>query len=109
MSIPKNFTIQRSTPMFVKHTIPKALFNKHNTAAGVYGQIVVIAGILTFCSFNNYDDENVAQEIVVKSGTFTVTPPQLWHKIKVSDDIMFNINFWSDPEKRGKQTINTKK
>lgn len=49
MRIPKEWTIQRSTPFFTKQTVPAALLTHHNTAQGVFGQLCVMEGTVWFC------------------------------------------------------------
>ena len=51
LRIPKHWTNQRSTPFFTKDNIPAALLSHHNTAEGVFGQICVMEGTVTFYGF----------------------------------------------------------
>nr|WP_255016864.1 DUF1971 domain-containing protein [Psychrobacter sp. PraFG1]UTT87722.1 DUF1971 domain-containing protein [Psychrobacter sp. PraFG1] len=46
--IPSHWRVKRSTPFFTKDNIPPALLTHHNTAAGIYGQICVMQGTVTF-------------------------------------------------------------
>ncbi|VTP79081.1 Uncharacterized protein/domain, possibly involved in tellurite resistance [Leclercia adecarboxylata] len=46
--IPKNWTIKRSTPFFTKDNVPAALLSHHNTAAGIFGQLCVMEGTVTY-------------------------------------------------------------
>ena len=106
-SIPSNWTIQRSTSFFTKDSVPAALLSHHNTAEGVFGQICVMAGTLTYYGFP--DKETMEPEVVItiKAGEFTTTPPQYWHRVALSDDAQFNVNFWSDPDKKSGPLLNT--
>ena len=105
--IPPDWTIQRSTSFFTKDNVPAALLSHHNTAEGVFGQICVMAGVLTFYGFP--DKETMEPELVVtvNAGEFTTTPPQYWHKVELSNDAQFNVNFWSDKDKKGGPLLNT--
>lgn len=51
--IPSHWKIKRSTHFFTKNNIPKALLTHHNTAEGVFGQICVMQGTVTFYGFAN--------------------------------------------------------
>ncbi|ETJ30470.1 Tellurite resistance protein TehB, partial [human gut metagenome] len=46
--IPKDWVIKRSTPFFTKENVPSALLTHHNTAAGVFGQLCVMEGTVTY-------------------------------------------------------------
>ena len=105
--IPRDWTIQRSTPFFTKDNVPAALLSHHNTAEGVFGQICVMAGTLTYYGFP--DKETMEPEVVitVTAGEFTTTPPQYWHRVELSDDAQFNVNFWSDKDRKNGPLLNT--
>ncbi len=105
--IPLEFTVTRSTPFFTKDSVPKALLSHHNTAPGVYGQICVMRGELTFYGFADKDDEAPEQEVLLRAGEFVVTPPQYWHRVQLSSDAQFNVHFWAaEPTNK---VLNTKK
>ncbi len=105
--IPPDWTIQRSTTFFTRDNVPAALLTHHNTAEGVFGQICVMAGTVTFYGFP--DKETMEPEIVItiKAGEFATTPPQYWHRVELSDDAQFNVNFWSHKDKKGGLLLNT--
>lgn len=106
--IPAHWKIQRSTPFFTKDSVPAALLSHHNTAEGVFGQLCVMAGTVTYYGFNSKDAREPEQRLVIKAGEFTTIPPQYWHRVELSDDAQFNVNFWSDKEKITQALINTK-
>ena len=105
--VPSDFSITRSTPFFTEANIPKALLNHHNTAPGVYGQICVMRGAITYYGFANSEEEVPEQEVLIRQGEFIVTPPQYWHRVKLEADAQFNINFWSAESVN--KTLNTKR
>ncbi|MGB5444911.1 MAG: cytoplasmic protein, partial [Psychromonas sp.] len=37
------------------------------------------------------------------------SPPQYWHRIELSEDAQFNINFWSDKDRTDKPMFHAKK
>lgn len=96
--IPSHWKIKRSTHFFTKENIPKALLTHHNTAEGVFGQICVMQGTVTFYGFANEEATEPEKTVVIKAGEFATSPPQYWHKVKLSDDAQFNINFWAEPD-----------
>ena len=96
--IPKEYTIKRSTAFFTPETVQKALLSLHNTAPGVYGQICVMNGTLSYYGFANKDDSHPELTRTIEAGSFTTTPPQYWHRVELSEDAIFNINFWSEPK-----------
>ncbi|WP_394141730.1 DUF1971 domain-containing protein [Vibrio chagasii] len=107
LRIPSHWKIQRSTPFFTKDNIPAALLNHHNTAEGVFGQICVMEGTVTFYGFADAEATEPETVITIEAGQFATSPPQYWHQVELSDDAQFNINFWS--EKETKKMFNTRK
>lgn len=95
--IPSHWRVKRSTPFFTKDNIPAALLTHHNTAEGIFGQICVMQGTVTFYGFANEEATDPEQVVVIKAGQFATSPPQYWHRVELSDDAQFNINFWADP------------
>ena len=47
-SIPTDWVVRRSTPFFTRANVPQALLSHHNTAAGVFGQLCVMEGTVTY-------------------------------------------------------------
>lgn len=106
--IPANWTIQRSTPFFTNENVPDALLNHHNTAAGVFGQLCVMEGVVTYFGFADSETTEPEVKVVIKAGQFATSPPQYWHRIELSSDAQFNINFWSDKDKTGQAMYHKK-
>ncbi|MGO4999531.1 DUF1971 domain-containing protein [Oceanisphaera sp. W20_SRM_FM3] len=96
--IPSHWKIKRSTHFFTKDNIPKALLTHHNTAEGVYGQICVMQGTVTFYGFANEAATAPEKTVEIQAGQFAVSPPQYWHRVELSDDAQFNINFWAETD-----------
>ena len=101
--IPADWTIQRSTPFFTRDNVPKALLSHHNTAEGVFGQLCVMEGTVTYYGFPDCTTTEPEIRVVISAGQFATSPPQYWHRIELSDDAQFNINFWSNQNKTGQQ------
>ncbi|MGO1618406.1 MAG: DUF1971 domain-containing protein [Oceanisphaera sp.] len=105
--IPCDYKIKRSTHFFTKENIPKALLTHHNTAEGIYGQICVMQGKVTFYGFANEAATAPEKTLVIEAGQFAVSPPQYWHRVELSDDAQFNINFWAATDASNKAMFKT--
>lgn len=106
--IPADWTIQRSTPFFTKENVPAALLSHHNTAAGVFGQICVMEGEVIYYGFADSESTEPELKLVISAGQFATSPPQYWHRVELSDDAQFNINFWSKNSSGDKPLFQTK-
>ena len=106
--IPADWTIQRSTPFFTKDNVPAALLTHHNTAEGVFGQLCVMEGVVTYYGFADSEATEPEVTVVINAGQFATSPPEYWHRIKLSPDAQFNINFWSEKDKTGQAMFNKK-
>lgn len=108
LRIPKDWTVQRSTPFFTKDNVPPALLTHHNTAGGVFGQLCVMEGQVTYYGFADENATEAEVVVVINAGQFATSPPQYWHRIEMSDDAQFNINFWSNKDKSGQAMFHAK-
>ncbi len=82
-----------------KSDVPKAFLSHHNTAEGT----------VTYFGFADSETTALETTIVIAAGQFATSPPQYWHRVELTDDAQFNINFWSAEDKKGKRLISTKK
>ena len=106
--IPADWTIQRSTPFFTKDNVPQALLTHHNTAEGVFGQICVMEGVVTYYGFPDGETMEPEVKVVIEAGQFATSPPQYWHRVELSDNAQFNINFWSASDKKDQPLFQTR-
>ena len=93
--IPAHWVVRRSTPLFTRENVPAALLCHHNTAAGVFGQLCVMEGTVTYYGFANEQAEEPEIQLVISAGQFATSPPQYWHRVELSEDARFNIHFWA--------------
>ena len=107
--IPADWTIQRSTRFFTRENVPDALLSHHNTAEGVFGQLCVMEGTVTYYGFADSEATEPEVTVVINAGQFATSPPQYWHRIELSDDAQFNINFWSKENKKDQLMFNARK
>jgi len=97
--IPANWKVQRSTPFFTKENVPPTLLSHHNTKEGVFGQLCVMEGTVTYFGFADKHATEPEVKVVINAGEFATSPPEYWHRVELSDDAQFNINFWSETPK----------
>lgn len=69
---PANWKVKRSTPFFTKENVPAALLSHHNTAAGVFGQLCVMEGTVTYYGFANETATEPEVKVVINAGN---SPP----------------------------------
>jgi tellurite resistance-related uncharacterized protein len=97
--IPAHWTVQRATKFFTKDNVPPALVTRHNTAEGVFGQLCVMEGTVTYFGFADAEATEPETKIVINAGEFGTSPPEYWHKIELSDNAQFNLVFWAETDK----------
>ena len=105
LRIPANWKVKRSTPFFTKENVPPALLTHHNTAANVFGQLCVMEGTVTYYGFHDEQASEPEMKVVINAGQFATSPPQYWHRIELSYDAQFNINFWVEDESHGEDGL----
>ncbi len=105
----KTGKLKRSTPFFTKENVPAALLSHHNTAAGVFGQLCVMEGTVTYYGFANETATEPEVKVVINAGQFATSPPQYWHRVELSDDARFNIHFWVEEDHQGEEMYQQKK
>ena len=52
-------------------------------------------GTVTFYGFADAEATKPETVITIEAGQFATSPPQYWHRVELSDDAQFNINFLS--------------
>jgi tellurite resistance-related uncharacterized protein len=97
--IPPHWTVQRATKFFTRDNVPSALTTRHNTAEGVFGQLCVMEGTVTYYGFADVSAESPEMQVVIKAGEFATSPPEYWHKVELSEDAQFSIIFWAESDK----------
>lgn len=106
--IPAHWTVQRSTKFFSRENVPPALVTRHNTAEGVFGQLCVMEGTVTYYGFADRDATEPEMEVVINAGEFATSPPEYWHKVELSDDAQFNLVFWAETDKSQQSVFGAK-
>ncbi|GAF59472.1 LOW QUALITY PROTEIN: putative cytoplasmic protein [Psychrobacter sp. JCM 18902] len=106
--IPSHWKIKRSTHFFTKDKVPKALLTHHNTAEA-YTAKFVSCKARPFMALLMKPLLNLKKPLLLKQGSFAVSPPQYWHRVELSDDAQFNINFWTEADTGNKSLFNSSK
>ncbi len=58
-------------------------------------------GTVTYYGFADEQATKPEVKVVINAGQFASSPPQYWHRIEMSDDAQFNINFCVEEESLG--------
>jgi len=83
-----NKTPYKKTPIFNAKNVPKTILEKHNTAEGVWGKLVIVSGTLKFV------DLETDEVFILNEGEFKIIEPTKWHKLILIDDPQFYIEFY---------------
>lgn len=102
LRIPQSCIHTRSTPFWNKSTAPAGLFQRHldtGTRPGVYPRLTVMQGTVRYLGYADDSSPEPDSILVIEAGHFGVFPPERWHHIDiVSDDALFNIDFFVEPD-----------
>lgn len=102
LRIPPSCIHTRSTPFWNKDTAPAGIFQRHldtGTRPGVYPRLTVMQGTVRYLGYADELTPEPDSTLVIKAGHFGVFPPEKWHHIEViSDDALFNVDFFVEPE-----------
>ena len=78
----------RRTPTFTETTVPAGLLKDHKTAAGVWGVINVLSGVL---SFRRPDDPDA---VLLTPGRPGIVEPEALHAVRPVGGVSFYVEFW---------------
>ncbi len=87
--IPDGFTLTRTTDVFDNDTVPAGLLRAHRVADGVWGRLVVHAGVVRFV-FEDTPNEAIA----VAAGDAVVIPPARPHHVELDGVARFAVEFY---------------
>lgn len=76
LELPADAVAYRTTPEFDEHTLPRGLRAEHDTRAGVWGRIEVLAGQVRFVM------PVLAQDRVIEAGGHAIVAPGLVHHVE---------------------------
>ncbi|MEM8591410.1 MAG: DUF1971 domain-containing protein [Pseudomonadota bacterium] len=83
--LPEGLAKYKETPEFTGATVPAGLLREHNTAAGVWGRLVILEGALSF-TWSDGETQKVTDVMII--------PPEKKHHIKCAEPVRFKVEFW---------------
>lgn len=78
------------SPVFDAISVPKKLLEAHSLKAKAWGRLCVKQGEVRY-----FLPENPEPEAILSAGDVHIVQPLITHYIEVSDDAIFQIEFWS--------------
>jgi len=90
-TLPPDVAPYRRTPIFSVETVPQGLLRDHKTAAGVWGVIHVVTGVVTY---RVAEDDAVYELTPAFDGV--ISPGQI-HSVALSPDASFYVEFHRAP------------
>lgn len=87
--LPDNVTHYKQTPEFTQDTVPAGLLAAHQTKAGTWGRIVVLAGELEYRIL-----EPELQVILLNATTPGVVEPTVLHEVEPRGAVRFLVEFY---------------
>ncbi|EHM47439.1 hypothetical protein HMPREF0880_03186 [Yokenella regensburgei ATCC 43003] len=66
-------------------------------------------GTVTYYGFANEQATEPEVKVVINAGQFATSPPEYWHRVELSDDAQFNINFWVENDTQSDEMYHAKK
>ncbi|QEY23440.1 SAM-dependent methyltransferase TehB [Neisseria animalis] len=96
MSEQQELLCYRQMPVWTAEDIPAALLERHNTAVGTWGRLVVLQGRLHFIGLDETGAETSVHSLDSNSGDWIIEP-QAWHRIEPqSDDVRIQLEFYCE-------------
>lgn len=91
-TLPEGLDHVRTTDLFDEATVPAGLLRAHRVADGVWGNLVVRSGTVTFV----FDDEP-DRPIAVQVGEAVAIPPARQHHVELAGPATFAVEFHRIP------------
>ncbi|HLU39535.1 MAG TPA: DUF1971 domain-containing protein [Planctomycetota bacterium] len=88
MELPAGLVPLGESPEFDVHNVPPALLTEHRTASDCWGRLVVTRGSV------DYHDLATGATTRVHAGEQFVIPPAQPHRVALSDDATFRVEFF---------------
>jgi tellurite resistance-related uncharacterized protein len=89
---PKAARRYREGPRWTAATIPAGLRKPHELKAGVWGELVVLAGRVRL----RYDDP-IGREVELGAGEVATVPPEVRHELEMLDNAVVRLDFYRCP------------
>ncbi|MCA9685008.1 MAG: DUF1971 domain-containing protein [Myxococcales bacterium] len=89
--IPEAAAAYKRTPTFDGAGVPAALLRAHDTKAGVWGELVILAGSLLFVDLG--DEQPRSERLGL--GRHGLIQPERLHRVELAEDTRFFVVFWA--------------
>lgn len=89
LELPDGFAPYRKTEVFTRDTVPRGLLAAHTTRAGVWGEIEVRSGALSYVI-----EAEPELRTVVHQGQRQLIAPELKHRVEVDGPVEFTVQFY---------------
>lgn len=88
----------KTMPVWDAKTLPQGFRTKHNTQAGTWAKLEILAGTLRYESLDD-SGEILAHEEFDPSSKVPMVEPQAWHRVEpTSEDLKLRLSFYCQPE-----------
>ncbi|MCX7585789.1 DUF1971 domain-containing protein [Phenylobacterium sp. 58.2.17] len=95
-SFPNDVVAYRRTPEFDETTTPAGLLGEHNTKAGVWGRIQVMAGALLYRVTD--PRREAAERLLTPAEAPGVVEPGIVHHVTLTGPVRFYVEFLKAPD-----------
>lgn len=86
--LPNDVVAYKKTPEFTEATVPLGLLRDHQTKAGVWGEIVILAGCLDYTI-----TEPEIERVTLRAGQKGVIEPRILHRVTPLGSVRFYVEF----------------
>lgn len=90
-ALPVNVVSYKRTPEFTNSSVPSGLLHAHRTKATVWGEIVILAGTLTYRIL-----EPAEEEVSLTPENFGVIEPTVKHEVVPQSGVRFHVQFYRE-------------
>lgn len=87
--LPGDCIAYKKTPVFTEASIPAGLLKAHQTKAGTWGKIVILAGKLCYRILQPELEEHFLDE-----NNFGVVEPEVLHEVAPEGKVSFYVEFY---------------
>ena len=95
LEFPEGLATYKKTPQFT--CVPAGFQKNHSTKPGVWGQVHVLQGGLTYVlSDSGINDDNAPREFVLKTGEYAAIAPEMKHRVEnlADEPLCFYVEFY---------------
>ncbi len=90
-ALPQNVVPYKRTPEFTALSVPSGLLHAHSTKANVWGEIIVLAGTLTYRIL-----EPTAEAVQLSPEQSGIIEPTIKHEVVPQPGVRFYVQFYRE-------------